>query len=122
MYAINDGGFYRDKTKPLIESLRKKAKKGEYNVDKAVDAYYDVVCEASKMYEKDFGYSFSVADRFTAAVDMEKYYRDNEVFYDLSSKPSVLESLHKNQDKISERSNEDGGKSKQHIKETEAMR
>ena len=35
------------------------------------------------MYKKDFGYSFSVGDRFTVAVEMEEYYRDDEVFYGL---------------------------------------
>ena len=39
--------------------------------------------EASKMYNKDFGYSFSVQDRFTAAVEMEEYYKEDQVFYDL---------------------------------------
>ena len=34
------------------------------------------------MYNKDFGYSFSVQDRFTAAVEMEEYYKD-EVYYEL---------------------------------------
>lgn len=37
------------------------------------------------MYKKDFGYSFSVGDRFTAAVEMEDYYRDDEVFYGLNN-------------------------------------
>ena len=36
-----------------------------------------------RLTNRDFGYSFSVTDRFTAAVDMEKFYRDDEVFYDI---------------------------------------
>lgn len=83
LYATNDGRLYRQMITPVINNLRKKAIKGAYDSEKAVDAYYRIACEASKMYNKDFGYSFSVQDRFTAAVDMEEYYRDDEVFYGL---------------------------------------
>lgn len=83
LYATNDGNLYRQQITPVIENLRKKALKGTYDKEKAVDAYYYVACTASKMYERDFGYSFAVQDRFTAAVDMEEYFREDEVFYDL---------------------------------------
>ena len=83
LYATNDGELYRRMITPIIENLRKKAAKGWYDENKAVDAYYRIACEASKRYNKDFGYSFSVQDRFTAAVDMEECYREDEVFYDL---------------------------------------
>lgn len=83
LYATNDGDLYRRSITPVIENLRKKAAKGQYDKEKAVDAYYYITTEASKRYNKDFGYSFSVQDRFTAAVDIEEYYRDDEVFYNL---------------------------------------
>lgn len=83
LYATNDGELYRQMITPVINNLRRKASKGWYDSEKAVDAYYRIACEASKRYNKDFGYSFSVQDRFTAAVDMEEYYRDDEVFYGL---------------------------------------
>lgn len=83
LYATNDGGLYRRMITPTIENLRKKAAKGQYDKEKAVDAYYYIATEASKRYNKDFGYSFSVQDRFTAAVEMEEYYREDEVFYNL---------------------------------------
>lgn len=83
LYATNDGRLYTRMITPVIENLRKKAVKGSYDKEKAIDAYYHVATEASKMYNKDFGYSFSVQDRFTVAVDMESYYRDDEVFYNL---------------------------------------
>ena len=85
LYATNDGGLYRRMITPTIENLRKKAVKGNYDKEKAIDAYYYVATEASKMYKKDFGYSFSVQDRFTAAVDMEEFYREDEVFYGLEA-------------------------------------
>ena len=77
LYAINNGELYRRQITPVINSLRKKAVKGTYDSDKAVDAWYYVACSASQMYDKDFGYRFSVTDRFTAAVDMEQYYRED---------------------------------------------
>lgn len=53
LYATNDGDLYRKMIDPVINNLRKKAIKGEYDSEKAVDAYYYVACEASKMYNKD---------------------------------------------------------------------
>ena len=81
MYATNCGGLYRQRIMPVIANLRKKAIKGTYDADKAVDLYYYIATAASDMYNREFGYRFSVADRFTAAVDMEAYYRGDEVFY-----------------------------------------
>lgn len=83
LYATNDGNLYRQMITPVIASLRKKAVKGTYDKEKAVDAFYRIATEASKKYNKDFGYSFSVSDRFTASVDMEEYYREDEIFYGL---------------------------------------
>lgn len=84
LYATNSGDLYRRMITPVIDGLKKKAAAGKYDKEKAVDAYYYAATEASKMYYKDFGYSFSVGDRFTAAVEMEEYYRDDEVFYGLN--------------------------------------
>ena len=81
--ATNDGDLYRRMISPIIENLRKKAIKGTYDSEKAVDSWYYVATEASKIYYKNFGYSFSVQDRFTAAVDMEEHYREDHVFYEL---------------------------------------
>lgn len=83
-YATNTGNLYRRMITPTIQNLRKKAIKGIYDKEKAVDAFYYVACEASKMYQKDFGYSFSVQDRFTAAVDMEEHYKE-EVYFELEA-------------------------------------
>ena len=82
LYATNDGNLYRQMITPIINNMRKKAQKGIYNSDKAVDAWYPVATAASNKYGKDYGYTFSVQDRYTAAVDMEEYYRE-EIFYSL---------------------------------------
>ena len=86
LYATTSGDFYRNAIKPTIENLQKKAEKGTYDVEKAVDAYYQIACEAAKLYERQFGQSFTVADRFSAAVDMEENYRDDEILSTLVSK------------------------------------
>ena len=83
MYATNCGSLYRQRIMPVIANLRKKAIKGTYDADKAVDLYYYIATAASDMYNREFGYRFSVADRFTAAVDMEAYDREDEVFFDI---------------------------------------
>ena len=82
LYATNDGDIYRHMVTPIINNLRKKAAKGIYDKEKAVHAYYNVATEASKKYEKDFGYRFGVADRFTVAVEMADYYEE-ETFYNI---------------------------------------
>lgn len=85
LYTVNDAQLYRSCIIPAVESLRKKAKKGLYNSDKAVDLFYYVATNASNKYNKDFGYSFSVQDRFTCAVELEEYYREDHVFYELEA-------------------------------------
>lgn len=85
LYATNDGRLYDRMISPVIDSMRKKASMGSYDGEKAVDAYYRIACEAAKMYNKEFGRSFSVGDRYTAAVGMEQFYKEN-VFYELQKR------------------------------------
>lgn len=80
LYTTNDGTLYCKMTTPIINNLKKKAEKGIYNAEKAVDAWYKVATEASNKYFKNYGYKFTVQDRYTAAVDMAKYYEE-EIFY-----------------------------------------
>ena len=70
LYATNDGNLYRQMITPIINNLHTKAKKGTYNKEMAVDAWYGVATEASNHYYKDYGYKFNVGDRFTAAVEI----------------------------------------------------
>lgn len=76
LYATNDGNLYRQRITPVIDNLRKKYKKGVYDANKAVDLWYYVATAASENYNREFGYKFSVQDRFTVAVEMEEYYRE----------------------------------------------
>ena len=85
LFATNDSFLYHHHTEPIIKNLKKKAEKGIYNSEKAVDLYYYLATAASEKYYKDFGYKFSVTDRYTAAVDLEAYYKDDEVFYNINN-------------------------------------
>lgn len=60
----------------VLKISEKKARKGTFDKDKAADLFYYVATSASAMYDKDFGFSFSVQQRFTAAVDMVDFYID----------------------------------------------
>lgn len=82
LYTTNDGEIYRRQITPAINNLRQKAIKGTYNQNKSIDLFYYIATAASNKYKKDFGYSFSVGDRFTAAADMANYYKD-EIFYNI---------------------------------------
>lgn len=82
LYTTNNAELYKKMIASIIDSMKKKAEKGVYDKDKAVDAFYRVATEGSNRYYKDYGYRFSVGDRWTAAVDMEKYYRE-EIFFDI---------------------------------------
>lgn len=79
LYTINNGTTYNKAIIPTLENLKKHCKRGNYDTDRAIDAWYRVATIASNEYKKDFGYSFSVGDRFTVAVELEKCYRE-EVF------------------------------------------
>ena len=60
-----------------VRNLAKKFAKGVYDAEKAVDAFYYIACNASDLYKKWYGYGFSVADRFSAAVDLRDYFSEN---------------------------------------------
>ena len=53
LYATNSDDLYRSMITGTINNLKKKAIKGQYDREKAVDAYYYITCKASEMYKKD---------------------------------------------------------------------
>lgn len=63
-------------------SLHKKYMKGIYDQDKAIDAWYHVATIEAKLYSEHFGYWFTVEERFTAAVDLEDYFREDIMVID----------------------------------------
>lgn len=76
IYIENTYRLY-ELAKCTIKALVRKAQKGIYDSNKAVDAWYYTATTGSNMYEKEFGYNFSVQDRFSAAVLLEERYRED---------------------------------------------
>jgi hypothetical protein len=83
LYTLNDYTLYRLYIAPLIMNLTRKAANGIYDKEKAIDGWFAVATKASKFYNKDFGYSFSVQDRFTTAIELEEFFHD-QVFEGVS--------------------------------------
>lgn len=73
MFSVNEEPIYRQ-LQAAAENLNKKVKKGTYNSDKAIDLFYHIATNASNLYNRFFGYGFTVADRFTVATDMRNTY------------------------------------------------
>ena len=77
LYTVNDSRIYENMIVPVINNMTKKVKKGIFDANKAIDAFFHVATLGSKYYSRDYGYSFSVQDRFTAATDMVTYFLDD---------------------------------------------
>lgn len=75
LFAENTYQVYK-RIQEVIKNLEKKVKKGIYDPDKAVDLWFYVMTEASNLYYKEFGYRFTVTERFTAAAEMENNYHE----------------------------------------------
>ena len=70
LYAGNDGDLYRQRRQPIEKNLQSKFDKGDYVADKAVNLWRYFTDEAAKKYAKEYGGSFSVADRQAAALEL----------------------------------------------------
>lgn len=77
LYAENTGELYRKYVVPAIKMLHKKYIKGTFDIEKSIPLWYNIATEASKMYNREFGYGFTVTDRYTAACDLAESYLDN---------------------------------------------
>lgn len=77
LYAVNSSNIYFRYMIPVTNVLSKKAKRSAYDTERAIDAWYTVATAASKAYQKDFGYSFSVNERFNAAIELEQSFIDD---------------------------------------------
>lgn len=54
--------------------LQKKYNAGIYDHNAAVTAWYYVANAEARVYNKEFGYMFTVTQRYTAAIKLESYY------------------------------------------------
>lgn len=69
LYTENTYELYKDYT-ACSDNLKGKLEKGIYNHEKAVDLMFYLATRASESYYKNFGYRFSVTERYTTAVDL----------------------------------------------------
>ena len=60
----------------IIKNLHRKYVKGIFDEDKAIDIFYPLCCQASKDYNRLFGYYFTVTERFSAATDLVDYFEE----------------------------------------------
>lgn len=67
LYLLNNSITY-NQVRAVQEALARKRARGIYNSNKAIDAFYPIATYASNLYNNDFGYRFSVTDRFTVAT------------------------------------------------------
>lgn len=73
VYAANVESVYR--TLQAIESnLDRKIAKGIYNSDKAIDAFFTAAEAAAAAYFKEWGYKFTVNERYNAAIELRNDY------------------------------------------------
>ena len=83
LYIENTGRLYRSTIKPVILNLAKKYAKGNFDVEKATKAFYNVATEGAKAYAKEFATDtewnkiFSVTDRKATACALLEGYFEN---------------------------------------------
>lgn len=76
LYTVNNAKIYPS-ISATIKNLKKKYEKGIYNTEKAIDAWYYIATMGSSAYNKDFGYNFTVTERFSASVELENYFKED---------------------------------------------
>ena len=76
LYAVNNEAIYSRHVLPAIKSLARKYKAGRYDAGRAVDLFFYVATTAGKEYGREYGGAFSVQERYTAAVEMERACRE----------------------------------------------
>ena len=81
LYALHcDENLYRW-LQNVVGTLKKHYRRGNYNPDRAIDAFYPVTTEAAKRYMREFCNigpgPFSVTDRFTATAAMVEHFEED---------------------------------------------
>ena len=82
LYTVNESLLY-PWTCSIVRCLSRKYRKGTFDADRAIDAFYPLACDAAKRYCREFARVedaprvFTVTDRFTCAADMVDYYMED---------------------------------------------
>lgn len=80
LYIDNNGDLYRSRTRPILQNLTRKYKKGNYDVEKAAKLFMYLVEDGMKRYYREFGGSggwnrmLSVRDRKKLAREYAEYW------------------------------------------------
>lgn len=77
LYASNKAIIYNSRIVPVVKNLKKHLAKNQYNTEKAITLFFHVMTAASDLYFREFGYRFTVTERYTAAVEMEREFTEN---------------------------------------------
>ena len=83
LYIINDGFLHNQYALPIIKNLQRYVKKGTYNKEAAINAFYYLADTGAKKYCKDFAnvkeapHIFDVTARFTAAAAILEHYEEH---------------------------------------------
>lgn len=82
LYIDNDGDLYRTVTVPLRRSLMQRRAQGNYDPDRAVDAYMSLVEAGARKYVREFdvrtpwGKAFPLSVREEAARDLARRFEN----------------------------------------------
>ena len=74
LYCDNNYELYKYSISQVLASLKRKYKKGVFDRQKAIEAFYHVATRGSELYFKDFGYKFNVNQRWNAAIELLNSY------------------------------------------------
>lgn len=83
LYIKNTSELYHGITHSVIENLKKKARKGVYDKERAVDAWMYVADAGARMYDKELGSGrgsmtlFTKDERRKAAEELARYYEED---------------------------------------------
>lgn len=95
LFTENDGELYRQMLSPLEHSYQRKLDKGEYDKEKAIKGFLNVVNVSAKRYSKEFATPrdkiFTMADKREVARQLEEQFMSEIRVgnrFDADSKPN----------------------------------
>lgn len=83
LFANNDHNIYTNYIVPVVKNLAKHYKRGNFEMEKAIEAFFPAACAAAKKYCKEFARLedapkvFDVTARYTAAANLLDRYIEN---------------------------------------------
>ena len=94
LYITNDADLYYKKAIPIIENLKRKAKKGQYDDELAIKAWQYLADDGVRKYDMEFGSGrgsvgmLNPATRKEIAKQLRDYYKE-QVFYDIDAATDI---------------------------------